>query len=282
MEMNTKFTEISASDVDLGLEDPKTSELSSEFIGRWETLVSTTNWEKGKIILDWREALIGSQSSAVSYSDEAWSRRVGGVSPQHVGRLRRVYERFGKSYTTYPRLYWTHFLTALDWDDAEMWLEGAAQSQWSISQMRRMRWEAMGADPSQEPSEVLDLKAGGEDEDFDPLIEVDRAVVEDKDPYGVESTGPRYDEPDFGDESAPNAVAANETEEDLAPWEDGPTSSVPEESPFAKLPSLPVDLSEALEQFKLAIIRHRSNAWAEVSQPDVLAALDALKTFALQ
>ena len=31
---------------------------------------------------------------SAEYSDESWSRRVGNVTPQHVGRLRRVYERF--------------------------------------------------------------------------------------------------------------------------------------------------------------------------------------------
>ena len=29
---------------------------SDSFVGRWNTLVSTTNWEKGRIIQQWREA----------------------------------------------------------------------------------------------------------------------------------------------------------------------------------------------------------------------------------
>lgn len=47
---------------------------SQPFVGQWNQLVSTTNWEKGRIILDWREALIEAQAPAVEYSDEAWSR----------------------------------------------------------------------------------------------------------------------------------------------------------------------------------------------------------------
>ncbi len=281
MDTNTKLPESISSAAEMGLDDPKATELSSEFVGRWETLISTTNWEKGKIILDWREALIGSQAGASTYSDEAWSRRVGGVSAQHVGRLRRVFERFGPSHTSYSGLYWTHFLAALDWDDAEMWLEGASQSKWSISEMRRTRWEALGSDPKVEPREA-DLKSSSDDEDFSPLTEVESPIAEDKDPFGVEQTGPRYDEPDFGDEVSAETATTTDDSDDLAPWEDESGEKVIEESPFAKLPSLPVDFSEALEQFKLAIIRHRSMAWSEVAQADIVQTLDALKIFALQ
>ena len=32
-------------------------EASAEYLGKWNRLVSTTNWEKGRIICQWREAL---------------------------------------------------------------------------------------------------------------------------------------------------------------------------------------------------------------------------------
>ncbi len=102
------------------------AETSERFIGQWNRLISTTNWEKGRIIHEWRSAGVASGAPATEYSDEAWSRLVGGVTGQHVGRLRRVYERFGGVYQDYEGLYWSHFQAALDWDDAEMWLEGGA------------------------------------------------------------------------------------------------------------------------------------------------------------
>ncbi len=260
------------------IDDPKSVELSSEFVGRWTTLISTTNWEKGKIISDWREVLQGSQAPASAYSDEAWSRRVGGVTPQHVGRLRRVHDRFAESYQTFSGLFWSHFLAALDWDDAEMWLEGAAQSRWSVSQMRRTRWESTGGDPAAEPKES-DVVSVDDDEDYTPLAEVEPDTGIQDAPRGV-SEGPRPDGPDFGDEDdARGAGSQAADDDDVMPWEDGPDA--PQESPFAKLPSLPVDLAEAVEQFKLAIIRHRADSWAEVQQADVAKALDALKAFAL-
>jgi len=267
-------------EVDLFIDDPKSVELSVEFIGRWSTLVSTTNWEKGRIIVEWREALVGSQSPTAAYSDEAWSRRVGGVSPQHVGRLRRVYERFGATQESFRGIYWSHFLAALDWDDAEMWLEGAVRSQWSVTQMRRTRWEAMGAQPELEPSQG-DIAADGSisigiDDDYAPLAEVDNATGAEDGPRTV-AEGPRPDGPDFGDEDY-SAASGGEADDDAMPWEE--ENKIPGQSPFATLPSLPVDLAEALEQFKLAIIRHRADSWAEVSQADVQRALDALKAFA--
>ena len=117
---------------------------SEQFLGKWKRLVSTTNWEKGQIISQWRTALIEAGAGASEYCDDVWSRQVGQVTPQHVGRLRRVFERFGDSRDTYAGLYWSHFQAALDWEDAEMWLEGAVQNAWSIADMRRTRGETLG------------------------------------------------------------------------------------------------------------------------------------------
>lgn len=258
--------------------DPRTVEISQPFVGRWETLVSTTNWEKGRIIGEWRKAIQKNSTLPIEYSDEAWSRRVGGVTPQHVGRLRRVYERFGSSYASFPRLYWSHFLAAHDWEDAEMWLEGASQSRWSVSQMRRTRWETMGADPRTDPS-AHDLVSSSDDEDFSPVDQQDAAADSRSGPREI-SEGPRPDGPDFGEEDSQVSSNANAGEDELMPWEE--QASDPVESPFAKLPALPADLAEAVEQFKLGIIRHRAMGWEEISREDVVLTLEALKRFALQ
>jgi len=146
---------------------PELDTASQPFVGRWNQLVSTTNWEKGRIILQWREALVAAAAPAIEYSDEAWSRRVGAVTGQHVGRLRRVYERFGDAADKYEGLYWSHFQAALDWQDAEMWLEGAVQNNWSVSQMRRTRWETLGAVAADQPRDE-DIVTTELDEDFEP------------------------------------------------------------------------------------------------------------------
>jgi hypothetical protein len=135
--------------------DPELVRFTSEpFINQWETLVSQTNWQKGEIIHQWRAALIDAGAPLQEYSDEAWATHFNGtVSGQHVGRLRRVFQRFGDSYQEFDNLSWTHFQAAIDWSDAEMWLEGALQNKWSVSSMREQRWEAMGGAPSEKPDD---------------------------------------------------------------------------------------------------------------------------------
>jgi hypothetical protein len=262
-------------------DDPRSVELSEPFVTRWSVLISTTNWEKGAIICAWRSELESQEAPASASSDEAWSRRVGGVTSQHVGRLRRVYQRFGSSYNSFSNLYWTHFLAALDWDDAEMWLEGASQSSWSVSQMRNVRWEASGSDPTSAPTDG-EVVSASMDEDFTPTAE---PIAKEKDSERSHDMpeGPRYDGPDFGDEPSGDggAVTMADGGGDEMPWEDSTETELPT-SPFASLPVLPVDVADALEQFKLAIIRHRSSEWSEVSQEAMLQSLDALRTFAMQ
>ena len=141
-------------------------EASLPFEGRWNRLISRTNWEKGQIIYQWRAALKTAEAAATEYSDEAWSLRVSSVTGQHVGRLRRVYERFGEVHDQFEGLYWSHFQAALDWDDAEMWLEGGIQEHWSVSQMRKSRWEALGAPEELKPSDK-DLVVAELNEDFE-------------------------------------------------------------------------------------------------------------------
>ena len=81
--------------------------LAAVYVGQWNRLVSTTNWEKGRIICQWREALLAAGAPVTDYSDEAWAQLVGGVTSQHVGRLRRVSQRFGGDFDQYPGLYWS-------------------------------------------------------------------------------------------------------------------------------------------------------------------------------
>jgi len=249
---------------------PVFEQASLSFVGRWQRLVSTTNWEKGRIISEWRSALVAAAAPAVEYSDEAWSRRVNNVTGQHVGRLRRVWERFGAVGDQYAGLYWSHFQAALDWNDAEMWLEGAVQSSWSVSQMRKQRWEALGAPPDQKPRDE-EIVTAELDEDAPLSDEIARdtvAPVSDLDDANAEMSG---DDNAAGDEQYVSA-------ED-APFGDG--EPAPLIQPFATLPSLPKDLSDAFEAFKLGILRAKLSGWQDVACDDVLQALDALKSFAV-
>ncbi|HVX11177.1 MAG TPA: hypothetical protein VHC22_08360 [Pirellulales bacterium] len=250
-------------------------ETSVAFIGRWRGLVSTTNWEKGRIIHEWREALKSSGAAGHDYSDEAWSRRVGQVSGQHAGRLRRVYERFQDVRQSYTGLYWSHFQAAIDWSDAEMWLEGAVQNDWSVSEMRGRRWETLGDARQGSPSDEDAVEAEF-DEDADPA-----AVAEVRDPEdGDEAPSASARERSRRDEDASDDDADDATQG--VPF-DADASDYPAESPsapvrpFEHLPELPDDLAEAFESFKLAILHHKMADWRDVSRDSVLHSLDALK-----
>lgn len=258
------------------LHSPELQESTAPFVGRWNRLISSTNWEKGRIIFDWRNALIEQNAPSTSYSDEAWVKCVGGVTSPHVGRLRRVFDRFGKDHESYPGLYWSHFLAALEWDDAPLWLEGAVRSGWSISQMRDQRWEAMGGKADEKPK-AQDIVASDDDEDVVLPAQGggNDGRYEDA-PDGV-SAGPVAEGPDFGDESGGSDFTGdkNDDDDDIDNLEG---SSVPSlVQPFAGLPDLPPDMTEALELFKLAIIRHKAGGWNEISPEAVVKALDGLK-----
>jgi hypothetical protein len=221
--------------------------------------------------------LLAKGSISAEYSDESWSNLVGGVTGQHVGRLRRVYQRFGETQQQFKGLYWSHFQAALDWQDAEMWLEGAVQSGWSVSRMRQQRWETLGRVEVDKPQDG-DSRATELDEDY----VAERESTRDKETPGSisgsyeEVQGPRLDGPDFGDDDGTGAASRMSSP---GMDRDG-TSPIDLVRPFENLPQLPDDLADAFESFKLAILHHKTDGWRQISLGDVLRTLDALKALA--
>ncbi len=266
----------------VNLSEDAIDETSRSYLGQWNRLISTTNWEKGRIIHEWRQALIASDVPAGDYSDDAWSRRVGNVTGQHVGRLRRVYERFGGVYQDYSGLYWSHFQAAIDWNDAEMWLEGSVQNRWSVDQMRRERWQAFGAIQEQHPL-ANDVVTAELDEDVSGDDSSDNDSEQNQfgeDSPAIDDRGRRPD-----DDEERNGHAASSEPESGAGSNNEPSDRLETQPtapfrPFADLPPLPDDLNEAFESFKLAILRHKTAGWLEISRDDVLLTLDALKALA--
>jgi hypothetical protein len=256
------------------------SKPSVEYLGQWHRLVSTTNWEKGRIISSWRGALHDAGAPASSFSDEAWSRAVGSVSPQHVGRLRRVFDRFGQSQHRYTGLYWSHFQAAVDWSDAEMWLEGASRSGWSVSAMRNRRWETLGAPAEMKPRDEDIVNAELDEDAATTELHSPEAPVIIGDEMGVvHPFDADADEESSAGQSRSGMADASDAA-DAADESDVEAAGEPTR-PFENLPSLPPDLSEAFESFKLAILGHKITGWLDVSCRDVIAALEALKQLAL-
>lgn len=261
---------------------PESTELSAEaiesstpFVGRWNELVSTTNWEKGRIISDWRDALRKAEAHVTEYSDEAWARLVGGVTSQHVGRLRRAHERFGSKRDQYPGLYWSHFQAALDWEDSEMWLEGAITNKWSVSQMRGARWETVGG--PEEPTDGQVFEAQIDEDAYNALVESPPAEA-DGEPSG--GSGENFDPASTGE---PRERSESTDDDSEAPF-DVPSETAeatPRIRPFEDIAALPDDVADAFEQFKLVILSHKLSDWDTIARDDLLGVLESLKTLAL-
>lgn len=250
-------------------------EAAAEYVGRWNRLVSTTNWEKGRIIFEWRQALQQADAPAGSYTDEVWSQQVANVTPQHVGRLRRVFERFGEVHGQYPGLYWSHYQAALDWPDAEMYLEGAVLNGWSVSQMRNQRWESLGGQPDLKPRDA-DIVVSELDEDA-AVSEADSRL-----PTISDALAEVRDTEDFsevGAEDAPFDAEERYSAQEAAASLEAPAA--PLLRPFESLPPLPADLKEAFELMKLAILSHKISGWSEIARDDVLSVLESLRQLAL-
>ena len=261
---------------------PLIDRLSEPIIGKWNVLVSQTNWEKGALILTWRNELIAAGLPNTVYSDEAWARHVGNVSSQHVGRLRRAAERFGSTHQNFADLYWSHFNTALDWDDAELWLEGAMQNNWSVAQMRYQRWETLGVPGEQSPKEediiVADFDDGYVSPSLPDRIEGRTAEI------GAADVVEGFDASSI---AVPNSAAEppkkkGQTKKDKAKQSE---PGVPQNVPTAgellaslrEIAEFPADLADSLELLKVAVLNHKLAGWKSISADQVCRSLEALK-----
>jgi hypothetical protein len=256
---------------------PAADDVAGKFLGQWNRLVSTTNWEKGRIICQWRESLELAGAAVTAYSDESWAQLVGGVTSQHVGRLRRVFQRFGAVFDQYEGLFWSHFQAGLDWEDAEMWLEGAILNGWSVSQMRGKRWETHGnaGDPP------VDEASAPFDEDAAAPTDGEAASAALSATKATTSTIDAADDGEAESDADDSEEASTGSSESSA-YESTAASPAKSRTRLAvDVDELPDDLADAFEQFKLAIIAQRRLGWSETTPEAVIECLDALRALAL-
>ncbi|MBQ7029782.1 MAG: hypothetical protein IJN32_06020, partial [Thermoguttaceae bacterium] len=279
--------------------EPLIDEIASEFVGFWNRLVSQTNWEKGKVIHSWRTKLIEAGLPRQIYSDESIAQRIGNVSPQHVGRLRRVYERFGDS-EPLPNLFWSHYQAALDWEDADDWLRQASDEKLSVAQTRVARWEKYGAPPARKPKES-EIIVEEPDADVNPFNDSD-ADFGAYDPTDPDADYPRSNggrreyesgddaisptEGELGDKEKKAKKSKKDAEVDLGefegddePWESEPTrqSTADVLDGMSKLDPIPTDFAEAFEALKVAIMTRKLASWDDVQPVQIAAYLSATK-----
>jgi hypothetical protein len=254
---------------------PLIDQLSEPIVGKWNILVSQTNWEKGALILQWRNELIAAGVPNTVYSDEAWAKRVSNVSAQHVGRLRRVAERFAETNRNFAGLYWSHFHAALDWDDAELWLEGAVQSDWSVAQMRMQRWEAVGASDNQKPRDEDVFVTEIDESEYIRQVLPERIEGRNVEIGAVDTldeleTSSRTEPPKKKEQTKKNRAKHTESDADVLSTGEILMS-------LKGISEFPVDLAESLELLKVAVLNHKLAGWKSVSAEQVRRSLENLK-----
>ena len=268
---DAKNTEDSEDEESVGAEalnSPVIEEVSSDFISSWNRLISMTNWEKGKLIHDWRSKLIEKGVPRQVYSDESLAKRLGSVSGQHIGRLRRVFERFGDSFEKYSGLYWSHFQAVLDWDDAANWLAEASENQWSVATMRLQRWESIGSPADQKPNDA-DIIMSERDEDVNPYNDSD--TVLDGRQSSVEPN--KNKDKSKKDGKSQGGTSGGDSDDYLGDF----SSPADAFAQMKEIKDLPEDLREAFEQLKVVILSHKVSGWREVEPQRILTFLNAMK-----
>jgi hypothetical protein len=204
--------------------------------------------------------------------------------------LRRVAERFGDQTNAYLGLYWSHFQAALDWDDAEMWLEGAVQNSWSVAQMRIQRWEAIGAPEELKPRSE-DVFTAEIDDDVNPRNDSYTANINKSTESKIHEIGaadiidgftpPDSEEKENNDTTKPKKKQKKSTEQQTSNFTPI-TDTTPTNEILTNLanntPTLPQDLADATESFKVAILNHKITDWKNVTAESVINCLDNLKS----
>jgi len=131
-------------------------ESEAELIGRAQAALSNCSWTVGDCAAKWTKRY------SKGRTDADFGNLIG-LSGDQVYQRRRVVETFGDVKDEYQNLKWSHFYTALTWDDAAECLKWADDMQATIAEMRAWRRAQHGED----------LTEAAEDEapPFDPLVE---------------------------------------------------------------------------------------------------------------
>lgn len=123
----------------------------SALIARAQSALSHCNWEVGECAALWTKRF------ARGRTDADFGILVG-LSADQVYQRRRVWETFGDVTENYPALKWSHFYSALNWDDAAECLQWAQDVQAGVAEMKAWRRAQRGEDLSESvPEEPFSL-----------------------------------------------------------------------------------------------------------------------------
>lgn len=122
------------------------SETELDLIQRAQSAVSSCNWEVGQCAALWTKRF------ARGRTDADFALLVG-LTGDQVYQRRRVWETFGDVSTNYTALKWSHFYSALTWDDAAECLQWANDIGSTVAEMKAWRRSQRGEDLSEAADE---------------------------------------------------------------------------------------------------------------------------------
>lgn len=143
------------------------NETEQDLIQRAQTAVSHCNWEVGQCAALWTKRF------ARGRTDADFALLVG-LTGDQVYQRRRVWETFGDVSTNYPSLKWSHFYSALTWDDAAECLQWANDIGSTVAEMKAWRRAQRGEDLSENadedalgwlPSDAVEVRMPGDGAD---------------------------------------------------------------------------------------------------------------------
>lgn len=103
-----------------------------------------------------------------------------GLTGDQVFQRRRVWETFADVYESYSNLKWSHFYSAINWDDAAECLQWAEETQATVAEMKAWRRAIHGEDLTAEAEENDSAVA---------YLPHEPTVVVDPDDFGGDGTG---------------------------------------------------------------------------------------------
>lgn len=204
---------------------PIAADTSEEQIIRTAQLaISQCRWVVGDCASQW------TQRHAKGRTDLDFGNLVG-LSGDQIYQRRRVWETFSDVRGQFPGLKWSHFYSALNWDDAADCLQWAEETQATVAEMKAWRRALRGEDLTSEP-EATEIQPSG----LVNYVSGERAFVQDPADFGSPSGMRRPPMPTgTGNEtdSARVATLARELDpigDNYAPFHSGAITPPPAES----------------------------------------------------
>ncbi len=172
-------------------------ETEESLIQTAQRAISQCRWVVGECASKW------TQRHARGRTDADFGQLVG-LSGDQIYQRRRVWETFSDVRSQFASLKWSHFYSALNWDDAADCLQWAEETQATVAEMKAWRRALRGEDLTSEP------EASEPQSEHISYLSGERAYVQDPSGFSMGSDGSRRpgSPSEMGSESDPARMGA--------------------------------------------------------------------------